>query len=676
MKISKNWLQTYFDKPIPSADELANLFTFHSFEVEGSEDIETVEKTREGNEYKIKDTILDVKVLPDRAHYALSHRGVAGEVAALTNEPAIVRWLEKETKASVDTKPAIRIEAPNFCRRYMGRFVEIDKIQPASLWIRTALCSIGQRAISSIVDATNYVMFDVGQPLHAFDADKIVGAIVVRAAKKGETIELIDSSEGTDRQVELQETDHVIADDQGPIAIAGVKGGKRTGISDSTRRIIIESANFEPSAIRRTATRLDLRSEASKRYENEITPELATRGMVSVSALIKEASPNAKFGPIVDEYPVKAKQTIIEIDPAYINQRLGVDVPIEEIKEILENLEIKIESRKFIVESQEKGDSGLERSDWILTIPFERLDLTIPEDIVEEVGRIYGYDKIQGILPPKTDVPIAILPMFYLTEKIKNILTEVGFSEVNLYSLVAQGEIETAYPLAKDKAFARANLTDGMIACIDKNILNADLLGLSAIKIFEIGRVFTNDGEKTMLSIGFAHVKKTKGFDAGKAINDIVSDINLKLGTNLKDIEGQKSGAKVVFEIDMGTILASYKMRDGASYADLRFAAASPHKYARFSLYPFIVRDIALFVQSDASDKEVRRVISDAAQLAAGALLVKGPDLFDSFSKDGKTSYAFRLIFQSMDKTLSDAEANAFMEKVYEAVKMKGWQVR
>ena len=504
-------------------------------------------------------------------------------------------------------------------------------------------------------------MFDVGQPLHAFDADKVKGAIVVRAAKKGETIELLDSSEGTDRQVELLETDHVIADDLGPIAIAGVKGGKRTGVSDSTKRLIIESANFEPSAIRRTATRLDLRSEASKRYENEITPELAARGMESVSVLIQEASPLAKFGPVVDEYPTKPKQTTIGIDPAYIAERLGVEVPLDETKAILENLGIEI---------------GMKGSRWNLAIPFERLDLTIPEDIVEEVGRIYGYDKIQGILPSKTDSPVVILPTFYLTEKIKNLLVEIGFSEVNLYSLVSKGEVETAHPLAKDKSFARANLVDGMTACIDKNVLCADLLGLSTIKIFEIGRVFTNKGEKTMLALGIAQIKKIKGFDADKAINDIITDINLKLGTDLADVEGQKSGTKVVFEIDLDDILKSFKMRDGASYADLRFVPASPNKYARFSLYPFIVRDIALFVQGNASAEDVRKIIIEAAQKASGDLLVKGPDLFDSFSKDGKTSYAFRLIFQSMNKTLSDAEANVFMEKVYEAVKAKGWQVR
>ena len=423
MKISRNWLQTYFEKQIPPANELADLFTFHSFEVEGMDEI----KDENG---KVTDDILDVKVLPDRAHYALSMRGVAGETSVLTKQAVKMKVVPIDLKTETEAKPVIKILTPDFCRRYIGRFVELGNVK-ANTRIAALLAAIGQRSISPVVDATNYVMFDVGQPLHAFDADKVKGAIVVRAAKKGERIELLDSSEGIGREVELLQSDHVIADDLGPIAIAGVKGGKRTGISDTTKRLIIESANFEPSAIRRTATRLDLRSEASKRYENEITPELALIGMKNISFLINEASPDAKFCPIVDEYPVKAKQTMIELDPAYINERLGVDVPLAETKDILERMGIKIVVIGAI---------------WRLEIPFERLDLTITDDIVEEIGRIYGYDKIGGVLPPKAPGSVANLPMFYMTEKLKNMLVEKGFSEVSLYSLVSKGEIETAHP--------------------------------------------------------------------------------------------------------------------------------------------------------------------------------------------------------------------------------------
>ena len=223
MKVSHKWLETYFDKPIPSADALAELFTFHSFEVEG------IERLRDST-YKLTDTVIDAKVLPDRAHYCLSHLGMAEEVSFLTKQPVKSNRSSRSILVSLDAKPTIKIEDPHFCRRYMGRYVELNSAAssahskdgsqsspaPNAEQMRSFLAAIGQRSISPIVDATNFVMFDVGQPLHAFDADKVQGAIVVRAAKKGEKIELLDSSEGPGKEVELLASDHVIADDIGP----------------------------------------------------------------------------------------------------------------------------------------------------------------------------------------------------------------------------------------------------------------------------------------------------------------------------------------------------------------------------------------------------------------------------------------------------------------------------
>jgi len=684
MKVSHAWLQTYFDKPIPSADALAELFTFHSFEVEG------IERLRDST-YRLTDTVIDAKVLPDRAHYCLSHRGMAEEVSFLTKQPLKSSRSSKSILVSLDNKPIIKIEDPHFCRRYMGRYVELnaDKSSTCSVTaaklssgpnteqMRAFLAAIGQRSISPIVDATNFVMFDVGQPLHAFDADKVQGTIVVRAAKKGEKIELLDSSEGPGKEVELLASDHVIADDIGPLAIAGVKGGKRAGITASTNHIIIESANFDPTTVRRTATRLDLRSESSKRYENEITPELASLGMNDVSILVSQAYPAAKFGPIVDQYPVKAIHTMITFDPILVEMRLGIRIPPREIKDILERMAIAI--------ADEEGTGK-----WRLTIPFTRLDLKIQEDIVEEVGRIYGYGHIQGILPPISKANVPVLPMYYLSEMIKNILVEQGFSEVSLYSLVAKGEIETAYPLARDKAFARANLTDGMMACVEKNALNADLLGLDVIKVFEIGRVFGKDGEFTMLSIGAGQVKKVKGEKVDNILVDSWEVLNNELGKNLgtgsdanistdNGISSPKvivKGTNAVCEINLDELLKSYKVPSNALYSDLHFSPASPNMYRKISPYPFIVRDIAVFVLENIEAENVWFAIEKGIANAGASGLLARHYLFDTFKKDGKVSYAFRMVFQSMDKTLTDDEANKIMEKINIEMKGKGWEVR
>lgn len=654
MKISRNWLKTYFAQEIPSAVELAELFTFHSFEVEG-----------------IVDSVLDVKILPDRAHYCLSHQGVAQEISVLTGQPLKPNRIPKGPEASIGAQPKITVEVPNFCRRYIGRYVENIKMEKSLPWACSFLEVIGQRAINSVVDATNMVMYDIGQPMHAFDADKIKGRIVVRAARKGEKIELLDSSEGVGREVELLETDYVIADELGPVAIAGVKGGKRTGVTETTTRILLESANFDPTAVRRTATRLNLRSEASKRYENEITPELAGVAMDNISALLQETSKDSKFGPPVDVYPTRPTPTIIEFDPSCLVERLGVSVPLSEAEQILKRMGIMIEKTP--------GSQQI----WRLTIPANRFDLTIKEDIVEEVGRVYGYEHIIGILPDKTGEP-AILPVYYLSEMIKNFLVDQGFFEVSLYTLVARGEIEMAYPLARDKAFARANLTDGLLACLEKNLLNADLLGLEEVKIFEIGRDFSVQKESNKLALGFVPVKKIKGQKSEERLFASLKLLVEKLQSRLRIDEPSliesprivSKGNCVVCEIDLDQVLEKTKFPAEASYGDLVFTVSGSARFQKFSQYPFIVRDVAVFVPETVSADQVWSSIQKSLLVGNGLELLVRHSLFDTFKKEGKVSYAFRLIFQSMERTLTDQEIGKIVDKVYADLKSNGWEVR
>jgi phenylalanyl-tRNA synthetase beta chain len=645
MKVSYAWLKKYFDAPIPPAETLADLFTFHSFEVEGIEKFEHDGTT---------DTVIDVKVLPDRAHYCNSHKGVAGEVSLLTKVPYKNYYCD-EYPSSLPRVPVIEIKEPSFCRRYVGRYLELPKVEHSFRWMETQLASIGQRAINAVVDSTNEVMFDIGQPLHAFDADKVKGNIVVRKASEGEKIVLLDG-----REVVLNTNDHVIADDEGPLAIAGVKGGKRAEVTTDTKKIILESANFNPTAVRITSTRLNLRNESSKRYENEITPELAIAGMNNICALIKSIMPEAEFGPIMDVYPVKPLQTIIEIDPSYVSDRLGIVIPPKECKEILEQMGI------VVVEQSEKQ--------WKLTIPYERLDLTIAEDIVEEIGRIYGYEKIKGILPPITSKVPSVLPAFYLAEKIKNILITAGFSEVNLYTLVAKGEIETAYPLARDKSFARKNLIDGMMVALEKNALHAELLGLDTIKVFEIGRSFSKEKERTILAIGVAQVKKIKGVTADQIAKNACDLLQKELDVDISAPNSLSKGVQTVIEIDLDELARSYK--PGLSYTDLGFGRASENRFEKYSQYPFIVRDIAVFVPDGVASEEVWSLVEEGLRTALASRLLARHALFDSFKKDGKMSYAFRMVFQSMDKTLTDDEANMIMQKIYALVAARNWQVR
>lgn len=650
MKISYNWLQTYFKEKIPAPEKIAEFFTFHFSEVEGMETV--------GD-----NTIFDIKILPDRAHYALSHKGVAEEISVFTKIPINKDRIPKPPEVNSEEKISVKIEDSKFCRRYISCVVRGINNTGTQEGVKGMLEGLGQRSINKIVDATNMVMFDIGQPMHAFDADKVKGGIVVRAAREGEEIILLD-----DRKVTLASTDHVIADDEGPLAIAGVKGGKRAQMTSETKNIIIESANFDPTSVRKTSTKYDLRSESSKRYENEITPELALPAMRNILAFVAELSPKAEFGPIVDIYTEKAKQTTIDLDPKYINRILGIEIPEKDINEILNLMEIK-------------------NDNWKLTIPYERLDLVNADDIVEEIGRIYGYDKLPLTLPKETSFKPEANKSFYYSEKIKNILVDGGFSEVYTYSLVAKGEFEIEKPLAADKNYLRANLTDGIVKSLDLNSKNADLLGLTEdVKIFEIGNVFCKEGEHTALTIGIKNLRKKQEKEKDKikkVRDDLLNILNAKHNIlctvddsgGIIAVKGKTIGitnnTEGIMEINLDALVANLPTPE--SYDDLNLGKAISTEYKKFSTQPFIVRDIALFVSSQTQVEEVKKVIENSAK---SEILVKGPDLFDQFEKEGKKSFAFRMIFQSFERTLSDEEVNKVMEKVYEVVKENGWQVR
>ncbi len=636
MKVSYKWLGEYFDKKLPAPADVAELLNAHAFEVEGMEQTAG------------DDTVLDIKVLPDRAHYALSHKGIAREIAAITATVFKGRDIIDVSVSADAPAISVKIIEEKLCSRYMARRITDVTVSESSPALKASLEAVGARSINNVVDATNFVMLDTGQPLHAFDADKIQGGITVRAAKAGEKIVILDG-----REVALVETDLVIADELGPLAIAGVKGGKRAEVTTATKNIILESACFDPSAIRRTATRTNLRNDSSKRFENGITSFMAADAMRQVSALITASSPNAHAGPITDIYPKPVKPWAVTVDPAYMNAISGLNLSVADMSAILIKLGCSVSAQG---------------SSLVIVPPFARLDLILPEDIADELVRMYGYDKLPAAQTP--DVPaVAIDPLYYQAERLKNILVGLGFSETLLYTLVPKGAFEISYPLANDKAALRESLAPKLIEALEQNAANAALLGLDTIQIFEVGNVFPKSGEKASLAIGVLQVKKKKGVTSESILKGAVAAFEAQSGMTLKgkiEIKGATAGIEV--DIVAGK---------AGTLADLHFAPLTRDiRYKPFSKYPFIVRDIAVFVPSGTADADVSTTIKNAAIGSAKELLVKGPDLFDRFEKDGKVSYAFRMIFQSFDKTLSDEEVNAHMTAVYDAVKAKSWETR
>lgn len=602
MKISYNWLKSYIPD-ICEPEKLWDVFTFHLCEVE------EMVKTPDG------DTIFDINILPNRAHDLLNHQGVAQELSALLDieyKSPVEMYKIPESKS---TNLEIKIESEK-CRRYMGRIVLNVKVGPSPEWVVKHLESIGQRSINNLVDATNIVMFDCGNPTHVFDAKKVGSAIRIKETGSVKKVSLLGGEEK-----DLKESDLVIADgEDNVLAIAGVKGGTRAEVDENTTEIILEVANFDPVTVRKTGRGMGLFTDAIKRFENDLSPVRAEYAMRELSALILEMCPDAEFEDIVDVFQDKQKwetRQEIEITTDYINKKLGSDFTEEEIEGVLMRLRFSF---------RRAGEA------FVVSPSSLRLDLTGPHDLVEEIGRVLGYDRVLPKLPEINFKP-KVNEIFYRILSAKKKLTEDGFREVYTYAFTKKGEVYVAYG-AKGKEALRTNLSDGIKQAYELNRLNAPLIGESEIKIFEIGNVFPVAGaEETHV----AWMDK-KG----------VQEMTLEEYT--KDIEIGSSYDSVL-----------------PNNLDLKSNSFSP-----WSQYPFIVRDISMWVPINIDSIDVYPIIRENM----GNLVVRGPDLLDSFEKEGKKSLAFRLVFQSFDRTLTDVEVAESMNSITKSLQDKGFEIR
>jgi phenylalanyl-tRNA synthetase beta chain len=650
MKILKSWLQKHIVETLPSDEEIEQALILKSSEVEAVEKIKV-----NGDSGVVEDTVFDIKVLPDRAHYMLSHWGIAYDLCAVLNLTLKNENLEMPEKGN-DVK--VKVET-DLCNRYSATLITGIENKTSPIWLKNALEAIDARAISGIVDATNYVMFDTGQPLHAFDADKVVGGITVRMAKDGEGIQLLPERimvegkwEEKERILKLTSSDMVIADDKGPLAIAGVKGGLRAVVTAETKNIILESASFNPVSVRRTSTKYNIRNDSSKRFENEITAHTTGYGISCFLKLIKEISPKCKLGLMSDVYKKLPEPWTISVTHKNIEAVLNFSISEKRVVEILEKLLCKVIVKNGVYE---------------VTPPFPRLDLIIAEDIIDEIGRIEGLDKVKSVLPEAKNNH-EFSKGFLIAEKIKDFFMQKGFTEIQTRTFASKGDIEVAYPMASDKGFLRTSLQEGITSSIDLAISQAPLLGLDKIQIFEIGKAFPASGEELDLCFAISYVKKIKNKDQvmKTELENLLKDLETELGVKLES--SVIANSVYVKNLD--------KLEIKLAYSSINSDKNSRVTFKPFSSEPFMVRDIALFVDGSVTAEAVQEIIKGSATAVAKELLVKGPDLFDQFEKEGKKSLAFRMIFQANDRTLTDTEVNGFMEKVYGAVKEKGWQVR
>jgi phenylalanyl-tRNA synthetase beta chain len=593
MKLSKNWLNNYFDGKLPDTKAVCDALTFHAFEIDGVDTVGT-------------DEVLDVKVLGDRGHDCLCHRGIAKELSAilklpLTNDPYAL---------DVDiTKPSsevvVTIEDSKLCKRYIAAHIKGVKVGPSPDWLKTSLEAIGQRSINNVVDATNLVMFNTNQPLHAFDAKRLGSLnIGVRLAKDGEQMQALDGN-----TYNLKSNQLVITAADRPVGIAGVKGGMADKIDESTTDIFLESATFDGPTIRKSAQSSKLRTDASARFEQELSPKLAEHGMRQVVKLIIETMGGTVEG-FVDVYQNPQQQSYVSVTVEKVNSVLGTNLTAADIADVFTRLGLPYKEEHGVFEVQP---------------PMERLDLNIGEDLVEEVGRIIGYDKVESKQLPAPERAPEVNSNFYAAEHAREDLMQKGYSEVLTSVFADQGERVVLNKVDGVRPYLRNSLLPGLTEALAKNKPNKDLLGLKEIKLFEIGTVW-KDGKEVIM-----------------------------IGT--------------IGEKEKATEMLLVGQTEATSYESLPTSQAV--RYQNFSKYPYIVRDIAMWCPSGTDAEQVKEQVKKEA----GELCIK-TDLFDRFEKEGRVSLAFRLIFQSFERTLTEVEANEAMAKVSSALKTQGFEIR
>jgi phenylalanyl-tRNA synthetase beta chain len=630
MKISYKELNTFFDNKLPSVEEVIHAFTFHAWEIE---DVET----------RGDDTIMDVKVLPDKSSWALSYRGIATDLSVILDIPLAFDPLSSPVALEPhDADLTVRLDTPA-CTRYTASRIEGVTVGSSPLWLKEVLESVGQRSINNIVDATNYVMFRLGQPLHAFDAGKLAGTeIGVRFATQGEPITTLSGDELT-----LSSEDVVIVDGTSdtPIGIGGVKGGVQATIDSETTNIILESAHFDAVTIRKTAGRLKLRTDASKRFENGIVSAVAPIALKAVTELILDIGGGELRG-YVDTGFIEKEVHPVTVYFEKVNRVLGLTLSPDQITKIIERFGYAY---------------ALEEDRVHITPPFERTDLTIQEDFIEEIGRVHGYDHVEAIVPEP--IPVTeINSTFYYVNAIREALITQNFSEVLTSSFREYDVVALANAFASDKGYLRSSLRRNMEEVLAKNAHNGDLLGLQEIRAFEIGTVFLKESEELHIVLGVCGPNGYKEKIHGPILRTGMEQVDAVFGNPLTwNVANGIAEASLTYAIGEAPVPFSYT-------PVTRTLTAT---YAPYSPYPFVSRDIAFWVSEDTTIEEIEKTI----RAHAGALLVR-LSLFDEFKKEGRVSYAFRLVFQSFEKTLTDAEVVPPMEAVTQALQNQGFEIR
>src|SRR5262245_2545661 len=621
------------------------------------------------------DTILDIEITPNRGDL-LSHFGLAREIAALTNKKIVGQAHRLPAGgAPVLQKEGITIAAPRECPFFSLRKIDNVKVGPSPQWLRAKIEGVGVRSINNIVDISNFVMLELGQPTHAFDAEKLKGGIDVRLARQGEKFLALDG-----KTYSLKTDNCVIADQERAVGIGGVMGGEETGVNDSTKTILLEAAYFLPASIRRTARDLNLQSDASYRFERGVDPEMILRASQRAAELMTE---------IAGGTPAKETQVAGELaaDPADVSlsyekcsRLIGVAIAPKTVDEILARFGLQ------------KTTGTNQSATW--KIPSYRRDLQRAVDLIEEVLRGYGIDKVPGRTRGRFMATSAADRSHDLeTIILRQRLAGSGLSEVRTSKLISRSAmasnraVELRNPLSEDHVALRPNLISGLLDVLERNIRT----GADSVSFFEIGRVFppSEDEERHLGILLWGNIESASNWRTQTRRNLDLFDLKGALGgivPNLSFASAKRPDFALAIEIfsdDKRIGFAGQLSADKSSAIGSVFIAelnldrfpmgGSAKKFREVDRYPAITRDIAMIVPEKLMHAEILRVIRQPAEP-----LLEKVQLFDLFEvKDagaptgsGK-SLAYRLTFRAKNRTLTNEEASAAHAKIRERLKRK-----
>lgn len=623
----------------------------------------------------LDDHVIEFEITPNRPD-CLSIIGMAREAAATfntkLNEPELI--INKEVDDIYDYANGIEIETEN-CIRYYSKVIKDVKVDKSPLWLQSYLMKAGMRPVNNIVDITNFVMLEYGEPLHAFDLDDLEGKkIIVRQAKEGEILTTLD---GVERK--LDSDDIVIADAIQPIGLAGVMGGLDSEITNETRTILLEGANFNSKNVRLTSKKFGLRTEASTRFEKGIDPDICKKAVDRVCQLVEQIGAGTVVANDIDVYNEKTVEKEITVRPERTKMLLGVDIEVEKMLDYLNSLGI-----------ESKFEDGVIKS----IAPSYRLDLSIEADLIEEIGRLYGFHNIEskplvggltrGTRPYETTIE----------NKAKNILTGMGLNEVMTYSFISPKAydkinmkedkyIKLLNPLGEDFSVMRTTLIPNMLDLLTNNINK----GIDSVYAYEIGSIFLPKQlpvvelpeERKVLSLGlygkdvdfyflkdviesmlgqlgindltFIREEKNNVFHSGRAANIIIDEEAIgSIGEIHPDIADN-------YDIDERVYIATIDFEKIVELTNL------DRKYRELPKYPAITRDIAMIVDEDVMVGDIEATITKH-----GKGLIEDIKLFDIYRGEGigegKKSVAFSIIYRSYERTLRDEEISEIQESI------------